>query len=232
MISRIFVFTLFLAPLAAQNGFPWQNESLHYTIEWQSGLSLGDAYLAAHRTEKGWDFQADVTAGVPGFDLKDRYTSTDTLDLCSTEFTRDQNHAGRQTKERIAFDQKAGTAERTTVIPDGGAAPGRSTFDIPSCARDALAYLYYGREELGQGRMPAAQDIYFGSAYAVRMDYTGSQNITVADKPTLTDHIVVSVKGPRSDFSFEVFYARDAARTPLQVLVPLPVGKFRLELVR
>ncbi len=26
---------------------------------------------------------------------------------------------------------------------------------------------------------------------------------------------MVSVKGPKSDFTFEIFFARDAARTPL-----------------
>ncbi len=44
--------------------------------------------------------------------------------------------------------------------------------------------------------------------------------------------MVVTVKGPKSDFNFEVFFARDAARTPLPVKVPLRVGTFSLELVR
>ena len=232
MTPRFFVFVLLAAPLAAQNGFPWQNESLHYNIAWQSGLGLGDATISAQRTETGWIFDASINAGVPGFSIEDKYHSSATQELCSTELVRDQNHAGRRNKERTAFDQKAGSAERTTLIPDGGTLPGKSSFEIPSCARDALTYLYYAREELGQGRMPAAQDVYFGSAYAVHMDYTGSQTIPVAGKPALTDHIVVSVRGPKSDFSFEIFYARDAARTPLEVLVPLSLGKFTLELVR
>jgi hypothetical protein len=232
MNPRILLFTLLAAPLLAQNGFPWQNESLHYSIEWQSGLSLGDASLTAQRTEKGWNFDATVSAGVPGFAIDDKYHSAATLDLCSTEFTRDQNHAGKKSRERTTFDQKAGTAERVTLFPDGGAKPGKSNFDIPTCARDALAYLYYAREELGQGRMPAAQDVYFGSAYALRMDYTGAQDITVAGKSAVTDHLAVSEKGPKSNFGFEVFYARDAARTPLEILPPLSLGRFTLELVR
>ena len=68
---------------------------------------------------------------------------------------------------------------------------------------------------MGQGRVPPAQQVFFGSAYAVRMDYTGAQDITVGDKPAVTDHVMVSVKGPKADFSFEIFFARDAARTPL-----------------
>ena len=71
-----------------------------------------------------------------------------------------------------------------------------------------------------------------GSAYSVKTDYTGAQNIMVDKKSTVTDHVVVSVRGPKSDFTFEVFYARDAARTPLQIKIPLSLGAFTLELVR
>jgi hypothetical protein len=40
------------------------------------------------------------------------------------------------------------------------------------------------------------------------------------------------VKGPKSSFAFEMFFARDAARTPLLVRVPLSAGSFSMELVR
>jgi hypothetical protein len=43
---------------------------------------------------------------------------------------------------------------------------------------------------------------------------------------------MVSVKGPKSDFTVEVFYARDAARTPLLIRIPQPVGTLSMELVR
>ena len=86
---------------------------------------------------------------------------------------------------------------------------------------------------MGQGRVPAAQQAIFGAAYSVRMDYTGPQTIAVGDKkPAVTDRLVVSVKGPKADFTFEIFYARDAARTPLAIKVPLPLGTLSVELVR
>ncbi|SPE33437.1 conserved exported hypothetical protein [Candidatus Sulfopaludibacter sp. SbA3] len=216
----------------AQNGFPWQNESLRYSMNWQSGLSVGDGSLTAHKTESGWNFEATVNAGVPGFAVNDTIHSSSTQSLCSTQLDREFNHANKKTHERTTFDQKAGSAERTTLFPDGGAKPGKSTFDIPSCARDALTFLYYARVELGQGRMVPPQRVFFGSGYDVKMDYTGAQNIPVDKKPTVTDHLVVSVKGPKSDFHFEVFYARDAARTPLQIKIPLSMGTFTLDLVR
>jgi hypothetical protein len=173
-----------------------------------------------------------VNAGVPGFSIVDRIHSTTTPTLCSQELEREFNHAGKKTREKTTFDQKAGSAERLTLVPDGGTKPGKSTFDIPSCARDALAFLYYSRMELGQGRVTPPNQVWMGSAYSVKTDYTGAQNIMVDKKSTVTDHVVVSVRGPKSDFTFEVFYARDAARTPLQIKIPLSLGAFTLELVR
>jgi hypothetical protein len=216
----------------AQSGFPWQNESLRYTMNWQSGLSIGDATLTAHKGDEGWSFEATVNAGVPGFAINDKIHSSATQSLCSNMLERDFSHASKKTREKTTFDQKAGSAERVTLLPDGGTKPGRSTFDISSCARDALTYLYYARVEMGQGRMVPAQKVYFGSAYNVKIDYTGAQSILVEKKMTVTDHMAVSVRGPKSDFTFEVFFARDAARTPLQVKVPLSMGTFTLDLVR
>ena len=221
-----------VAAAAQPSGFPWQNEALRYSMNWQSGLSVGDGTLTAHKAGNGWEFEATVNAGVPGFAVNDKIHSLSTQSLCSTELERDFNHAGKKTREKTTFDQKAGTAERTTLFPDGGERPGRSNFEIPGCARDALTFLYYGRVELGQGRMVPEQKLFFGSAYNVKMEYTGAQNIVVDKKSTVTDHLVVTVRGPKSDFHFEVFYARDAARTPLQIKVPLSMGAFTLDLVR
>jgi hypothetical protein len=171
-----------------------------------------------------------VSAGVPGFAIADRIRSTTTPSLCSEELDREFSHGGKKTREKTTFDQKAGTADRITLLPDGGTKPGKSTFDIPSCARDALAYFYYSRLELGQGRVTPPNRVWLGSEYAVKTDYTGSQNIKSGAKQVVTDHVVVSVKGPKSDFNFEVFFARDAARTPLQIRIPLQLGTFTLEL--
>jgi hypothetical protein len=116
-----------------------------------------------------------------------------------------------------------------TLFPASG---GETTFSILSCARDAVAYVYYAREELGQGRMPQAQQVYFGSAYMAHLTYVGAETLTVADKPTVTDHLTVSLKGPKSDITVEAFYARDAARTPLAIRIPAKLGTLSLELAR
>jgi len=218
-------------PAPKLTGFPWQNETLHYTMSWQSGLSVGDVTFNAHKTGSGWEFDIAANAGVPGFSINDHYRSLSgpAPDLCSIELERDTTHAGRSGREKTTFDQKAGSADRTTLLPEGG---GKSTFSIGTCARDAIAYSYFAREELGQGRVPPSVTTYFGSAYSVSMVYTGAQDIAAGTKKATTDHVNVSVKGPRSDFHFEIFYARDPARTPLQIRVPLSMGTFSLDLVR
>jgi hypothetical protein len=220
---------LLAAAASAQTGFPFQDETLSYNINWQSGLSLGEVTLTAHHEAGTWEFTVSGNAGVPGFAIADTYRSMTEGDFCSTLLERDIGHGGKKVREKTTFDQKKGSAHRVTLFPDGG---GQSDIDIPSCARDAVAYAYYARRELGQGRVPPQQQLFFGSGYSVRMEYTGAQTITVNERPAVTDHLVVYVKGPKSDFSLEVFYARDPARTPLSIRVPTAVGIFSLELVR
>ena len=214
----------------AQTGFPFQAESLHYTIDYSSGLSLGDADLTAHKTSTGWDFTVTLDAAVAGFTLKDKYTSSMSAGYCSTELTRDMVHGSKTTREKTAFDQEKQTAHRETEFPNNG---GFTDLNTGPCARDAIAVLYFARKELGQGRVPPPQYVYFGSAYLVRQSYTGAQTITLADKkPEVTDHLVFSVKGPKSEFNLEVYFARDAARTPLLVKIPQAAGALTMELVR
>ena len=225
-----FLFPLILATAAgAQQGFPFTNESLKYSINYTSGLSLGEANFNATHSAAGWEFEASVNAAVPGFAMVDNLKASATDAMCSTQFTRDLSNGRKKTREKTTFDEKTGKGHRVTTMPADG---GESTFTIPSCARDALTYVFYGRRELGQGRVPHAQDVYFGGPYSAKMDYAGAQNLMLKGKSTVTDHLVISVKGPKSDFSFEVFYARDAARTPVQIRIPAPAGTLTAEIVQ
>ena len=65
---------LFAAPVA-ESTLP--NETLRYSVNWPSGVSLGEATLTASsaRDAKGPErmhFQFDLDAGVPGFAVSDR----------------------------------------------------------------------------------------------------------------------------------------------------------------
>jgi hypothetical protein len=211
---------------SAQSGYPFQDETLRYTVNWPSGLSLGDVSLTAHRSGGGWDFQMSLNAGVPGFQVGDTFHSVVNTDGCSLAFDRDLSHGSKKTHEKTTFDYSSKLAHRVT---NGG---GRSDLPIAQCARDALALVYFARRELGQGRVPPQQDAFFGAPHSVRMEYTGAQSIQVADKPETTDRVVVYLKGPATDTRFEIFFARDAARTPLSVRVPFSVGTLSMDVVR
>ena len=211
-----------LHPCGAQTGFPFTDETLRYNINYPSGLSLGDAVFTAKHSAAGWTFTASLDASFPGFALKDQYNATATNDLCTTQLNRDVVHGSKKMREKTSFDIQRFKAKR-------GDGP---EFDVPACSRDALTLLYYARREMGQGRVPPAQAAYLGAAYAIRMEYKGEEKIKSGNKPEVTDRLLVTGKGPASNFSFEILFARDAARTPLVVRVPLSIGSFSMELAR
>ncbi len=100
---------------------------------------------------------------------------------------------------------------------------------------DALTFVYYARRELGQGRVPAPEKLVFGAMYDTSLSYAGAETmVTVNEKRVLTDKIGGSTsKGPGSDVQFRKRISigtRRVHRWPIPV--PLPIGKFSLELVR
>jgi hypothetical protein len=205
-------------------------ESLHYSINWPSGLSLGEATLTSSRTAEKtgahWDFALDIDASVPGFVIRDHYESTASKDLCGTHFEKKFTHGKKKAEEQITFDQDKHTATRETV---GGAT---GEVSIGSCARDALTFIQFARTELAQGRLTPQQPVLLGASYDVRLEFTGTMTIKLGDQKAETDRVVATIKGPSSDLTIEIFFARDAARTPLMAKLPLALGTFSVELQR
>ena len=220
---------IFAAPVAAP---VFENEQLHYNINWPSGLSLGEAQLVASASKPASDavgrlhLEFKVDAGIPGFAVSDQYRSETTPDFCSAEFQRTAQHGSKKTDEKTTFDQQSGTASRET---SGG---GKSDLKAPSCGRDALAFLYYVRHELSQGRIPPQQTVFFGAPYDIRIEFMGTQKIPLGETQVEADRVTASVKGPASQISFDVFFLKDRTRTPALVRVPLSLGMFSMELVR
>ncbi|MGD1070473.1 MAG: DUF3108 domain-containing protein [Bryobacteraceae bacterium] len=211
----------------ALTGFPFTDEALNYTIDWPSGLNLGEGHLQSKHTEAGWSFEMTLDASVPGYAVKDSYTAHANADFCSTDFARQFLHGARKGGETETIDRSHETVTRVTA--NGG---GTSESAVPDCIKDALTLLFYTRRELGQGRVPPAQQILFGGLYQISLDYTGAPMIKVADKQVQSDEIVCNLKGPSSNLQFEMYFARDPARTPLLVIVPLGPARFSMELVR
>jgi hypothetical protein len=232
--SSPFLFLAALALSGAPTGTPaFENEQLRYSINWPSGLSLGEAQLRATRLKPTADtaerrhLEFEIDAAVPGFVVSDRYRSDASAEFCSTEFERKATHGRKKTDEKTNFDLQSGTATRQTA-----GSGGKTELKTPSCAKDALAFLYHVRRELSQGRIPPRQTVFFGAAYEIRVEFAGTQTIRVNDAPVEADRVTAAVKGAASDINFEVYFLKDAARTPALILVPLALGTFRMELVK
>ena len=211
---KFFAVLLFLVSASAQ--------TLHYTINWPSGLSLGEATLASSAHES----DLNIDASVPGFAVKDHYHSSASPDLCSIQLDKNYTHGHKKSEERITFDQQKQTVTRQNL--NGG----KSDISVSPCAKDALAFLQFARRELAQGRLVPQQQVVFGAMYQVHFEYTGQQKIKVGEESVDTDRILASVKGPATDLTIEMFFARDPARTPVLARVPVTLGTLTVERVR
>jgi len=218
--------------MVAQAGAPYNDETLTYSVNWPSGLAIGEVRVLANKKETTdgspvrWDLRSTLDAAAPGLQVAGRYRSLATPELCSMEFEKDLTYGKRITRELTVFNPQAGSATRQTL---GGG--GKSEMPISSCAKDALAFLYYLRQEMSLGRVPAPQTVFFGGAYQVRFEYGGRQKLRIGDEPIDADRLVASVKGKASDITVEVFISQDRARRPVLVRVPLPLGVLSVELV-
>lgn len=222
---KLFSLILFSIPLWC--GVPSDGESLQYTINWPSGLSLGEGRIKASRSGTNWSLELQFDAAIPGFAIVDNFVSLADNEQCSLLFERDLQHGKRKSKEKITFDQAAGTAERETL---GGG--GKTKLTTGSCAKDALAFLFHLRAELAKGRIPPQQNIYYGAPYNIRLQHKGAERIRLGDAMEDADKIAATIKGPAASLDIELFIGKDANRTPLRVRIPLSMGEFSLELVR
>lgn len=220
---------------------PVHAETLHYVINWPSGLSLGEAtFTFGVQTTAGsgpnnntteWSSDFEIDASLPGFAITDHYHSTaqgqNGQDVCSTKLEKTVRRGGRKTGETDIFHQDEHTVTRETHVEGGG----KSDVDVSACARDALTFLAYARNELAQGRMAPRQSVILGSVYEVRLDAKGMQTLKLAGKQVDTDKVQASIKGPASSYTVDIFFTRDPARTPVQIDIPLALGKFTAELI-
>jgi hypothetical protein len=218
----------YLIPFVAL-GLNGATETLRYNVNWASGLSLGEATLATDNVDASASsrrFQLNLEASIPGFAVVDEIVSLAKPDYCSIQLDTKLKHGSKVREERIEFKSAEGIAERKTA--KGGA----SKMPIGACAHDALAFVYHLRNELKLGRIPSREAVYFGSAYTLTIKYAGNANVALASGAEAADKLEIQIQGPASKHAIEVYYGRDAQRTPLLFKVPLPLGSFTMELQR
>ncbi len=210
---------------------PVSGETLHYAISWPSGLSLGEATLnTSHRHDEidFWESSLEIDASVPGFAIRDHYHSKASgQDVCASVLDKTVSRGARKSQETVSFDQDQHRVTRETRGENG-----RSSFSVPACARDALSFLQFVRNELAGGRLAPQQPVVLGGAYNVRLETSGTETVKSLEKAVQADRIQVTIKGAVSSYTVQILFARDPARTPVLIRIPLPLGTFTAELTR
>jgi hypothetical protein len=212
-------------------------ETLHYVINWPSGLNLGEGSLSSTTSAAihgaappaiSWTFDLDIDAGVPGFTLRDHYHSTARdAEICSLQLEKKTVHGARKSDETDSFDQA-----KHTLTREWRPAGGKGDYTVPACARDAMAFLQFARKELAQGRLVPQQPVVLGAAYNIRLEVLGTATVKMLGKPVQADRIRATIKGPASNLAIEIFFAKDEVRTPVLAKIPLALGTFTVELTR
>jgi hypothetical protein len=212
---------------------PSKAEVLEYSVNWPSGLSLGEARFTTQSKEPKpgeegrQELRFDIDAAVPGFQVRDEYRSLTTAEGCSLRLEKRVQRGAKTAEETVEFDLSRGVARRETA---GGG--GASSITISRCAHDGLAFVQYVRRELALGRLPNPEPVILGAAYRVSLAYKATQRVTIGAESIEADVLVATIRGPQADIEVEVAFAKDEVRTPLLVRVPLEVGVFSMELVR
>ena len=233
MGSRTIAWTLaaalfWVSPLLSQQaGLPIpEDEQLTYSIAWPSGLPVGQADFKARFVDPGWRFEMSLNASLPEINIDDAYVSRTDAAACSLEFEKHARHGSKRTHEFLRFGRTA--VERFNLETVGQESPG--VVPVSGCARDALAYLYHLRKDLGAGRIPPPADIFFGAGYRLNLEYAQTRRLVWEGKRRLVDEIRAVVRGPASEHVFSVYFGRDEARTPLLFRVEFEGTPFTMQL--
>jgi hypothetical protein len=209
--------------IAADSTLP--NETLRYSINWPTGVSLGEAQLSASSSAEHMHFQFNLDAGAPAFAVSDHFSSDASGSFCSSSFAKSTSQGSKKVNEQETFDTKAGTVTR-------GSTASQSEASTATCTKDALTFLYFVRQELSQGRLPSDETVYFGAPYEVRLSSAGTESIKIGSTSVDVDRITAAVTGPSSGINFEMLFLKDRPRTLAVVRVPLSLGTFSMELVK
>ena len=161
---------------------PVQDESLHYTMNWPSGLSLGEATLSARKSGDTLGFRSQRQCRRPGI-CRERRDSLVGHAEPLLHRTGARLQPRRQEDPREDHVRPEGrNRRRAPRCCRTAARAGKSSFDIPSLRARCADVPVLRAARIGAGPRCPRSTVFFGSAYTVSMDYTGAQNITVAEK--------------------------------------------------
>ncbi len=202
------------------------SEQLNYTIAWPSGLPVGHASLRARALDPGWRHEMTLQATLPSMEIDDMFASRTDSKLCSEVFEKHVRHGDRWAHESLRFGP--GLVERFNLESTDREPPGRNA--TGDCARDALTFLYYLRQDLAAGRLPSPGTIFFGAAYRIQVWFTRTRRLLIGAEQRAADEFRAVVDGPASRHEFSFFVGQDENRTPLLFRVELGGDIFSMQL--
>ena len=186
------------APRTKLTGFPFQNETLRYTRQLARAASAGRRHLyGAQSRDGGWSFDVSLDAGVPGFADHGHATSPSaTPELCSVELERDISHGSKKVTREDHVRSEEQSAHAQTTVP-GGRRQDRIRHSHPARATRWPSFISPGARWGRAACRPRAEGLL--RPRLRRADATTPARMTVrsATRPAVTDHVDVSVKGPR-----------------------------------
>ncbi len=146
-------------PQPALTGFPFTDEDLNYSVNWPTRSQPRRGASARQTLGRELEFHIDTRRGRSGI-CGERYVSLGHRrrpNFCSVSFDRSLTHGSHKVQE--TGDHRPGARDG-----DADSASVAAQIPVPACVKDALAYLFYcARREMGQGRVPAAQEMLFGA---------------------------------------------------------------------
>jgi uncharacterized protein DUF3108 len=219
-----------LSAQTAPAGWPVlaSGETLDYNLIWPSGISLGEGSLKASHSGKRIFLEAAVDADLPQYHAVYNFSSETDEQLCSIRFHQRLREGKSTTDDSFEFDQEHHKVRRTVG--------GHSTeSEIPGCARDPLALLYYFRQQLAVGKLPVGTPeskgtFYLGGNFSAQYDAVTPEKVKLGSKEWDGDRFLIRVAGPNGNQSLEVWIRPDASRTPVAVRVVFPLATFSAEL--
>jgi hypothetical protein len=170
---------------------------------------------------------ATVEAELPQRRSSYTFSSTTTDALCSLRF-RQRSVEGRNSwEESYEFDQQNRQVRRIHN--------GQSTVSsVPECARDPLALLYFFRQQLALGKVPAGQSLsgefYLGDLFSAGMQPLPAQPFVLGTQTLQGDYYQITYRGVGSGNTIDVWLQPGVGRAPVALKLTLPLATFFAEL--
>ncbi|MCM1336356.1 MAG: DUF3108 domain-containing protein [Candidatus Amulumruptor caecigallinarius] len=245
-IAAATLLCLMVSLQASATGFT--DEVLKYKVMFKWGII---SKVAGHATldlrTSPTEYRATLTARSASwadriYSLRDTmYTTMDPSTMLPELYVYIAHENGKYVKDTVKFtrtgDEFTGIATRRKRNKDGQWSEGETTLKATGPSVDLLSLFFYVRQ-LDFPRMSTGTTVVMNcfsgkKTEVLTLTYKGTQKVTVNGKEQLAYYVgfTFTKNGKKSSAPIYAWLSTNAARTPLQVVGTLPVGKIKVELM-